>query len=81
MLHPGAVCIWGGGGLYPGSVCIRVGGPLPPGVLWDTVNEWAVRILLEYILVLNIYVHHSHYVGANPVGAGWIPFSPKVDPL
>ena len=42
-LHPG--------GLHPGGgVCIG-GGQIPPRILRDTANEWAVRILQEYILV------------------------------
>ena len=40
----GGVCIWG--------VCIQGGLHLgPPQILWDRVNERAVRILLECFLV------------------------------
>ena len=55
-LHPGGsasrgrVCIRGvpiGGGLHPG----KFNSPPPHQILRDTVNERAVRILLEYILV------------------------------
>ena len=38
----------GGGGLHPGWVGQT---PLPFRILWDMVNERAVRILLECILV------------------------------
>ena len=64
-LHPGWICILGDlhpgesayrwcllGGLY--LVAGRGGGGLgrsPHQILWDMVNEWVVRILLEYILV------------------------------
>ena len=41
------------GGVYIGGVCIRWGLDRPPlpGILRDTVNERAVRILLEFILI------------------------------
>ena len=46
------------GDIHPGGsasreVCIQGVGQTPPPhfVLWETVNEWAVRILLECILV------------------------------
>ena len=59
VLPLAGVCIQGG--LHPGGVCIQ--GDLHRGgswtaslpeiheILWDTVNKWAVRILLECILV------------------------------
>ena len=69
-LHPGdgcgGVCIQGGlpsGGSTSRRVCLQGGLHLveglgrPPeihGLLWDTVNKWAVRILLECIPVLFI---------------------------
>ena len=39
-----------GRGLHPG-VCIQGGGQIPLQALQDTDNKWAVRILLECILV------------------------------
>ena len=54
-LNPGGFCLQGGsasGGLDPVGVCIGVVGQTPHWILWDTVNERAVRILLECILVL-----------------------------
>ena len=63
-LHLGGVCIQGG--LYIGvcigggvcihrGVCIQGGWADPPiQILWDMVNERAVRTLLECILVLPI---------------------------
>ena len=54
-LHPG--------GLHPGGgICIQgqgVGRPLPYWILRDTVNERAVHILLEYILVLSVSISVS----------------------
>ena len=50
-------CSPGGGGvvgLHPGVGRRGLGRP-PPRILWDTVNERAVRILLEYILVCAIF--------------------------
>ena len=45
-LHPGGVCIQGG--LHPGEVCIGGrGGADPLLAVRDTVNKWAVHILLE----------------------------------
>ena len=58
-----SVCSQGGlhpGGLHPVGVCIQRGTLHPVGlgrhpalhqILWDTVNDRAVRILLERILV------------------------------
>ena len=46
-----------------GRVCIQECGQTPPpneihGILKDTVNKWAVRILLECILVLYYIILH-----------------------
>ena len=58
----GGVCIYGESasreGLHPGWVCIGGGGkdrpPPPHRILQDTVNERAVRIILECILVCRV---------------------------
>ena len=66
-LHPGGgglhlgrgicileVCIQGEGSASE-AVCIQGAGQIAPkihGILWDTVNEQAVHILLECILVI-----------------------------
>ena len=87
-LHPGKVCIKGGRGsalgggiciqrgLHPRGVCIQGFGQTfrPPRILWDTVNERAVRILLECILVwscfgsrprwLNVRVYVSYNIAS-----------------
>ena len=54
VLHPGGVCLGGSawgvciqGGLHPGGLDRAP----PPPILRDTVNEPAVRILLECILI------------------------------
>ena len=63
-VHRGGICV--GWGLHPeGSasmgVCIRRGWADPPHwVLRDTINERAVRILLECILVETILDKQSH---------------------
>ena len=45
------------GGLHPGDLHLgRGAGQTHPWILWDTVNERAVRILLECILVQNVEV-------------------------
>ena len=52
-LYPRGVLSPGGlhrEGLHSGGVCM-VGSGRPPPILWDTVNEPAVYILLECILV------------------------------
>ena len=59
-LHPGGGGVLSPGGLlrgglhlrglHPGGVCMG-GLGRPPQILWDTVNEPAVHILLECILV------------------------------
>ena len=60
-LHPG--CLHSGGGSASGGSGGAVGiqgggGQTPPPILWDTVNEEAVRILLGCILVSTcIYVN------------------------
>ena len=60
------VCIQGGvWGLHPGGwvdprVCLRGAEP-PPRDTWDTVNKWAVRILLERILVLFTILFNMRY--------------------
>ena len=55
-----SVCLFTGGSLHPGEVCIQGGlhpggggwaDPTPHRILQDIVNERAVRILLERILV------------------------------
>ena len=56
-LHPGGICIQRGSA---SRVCIRGVGQTPPSprILRDTVNERAVRILMECILV----THISYYM-------------------
>ena len=56
MSHDQGVCIHGGsasGGVpsMRGSASGGGGGQTPNQILWDTVNKWAVHILLECILV------------------------------
>ena len=68
-----SVILFTGGGLHPGGPASREGlhpggfasggsGQTPPPhqILWDTVNERAVRILLEYILVYFIFSFVSY---------------------
>ena len=55
----GGVCVAGGGHVLQGA-CMAHMSPLPQQILRDTVNERAVRILLECILVINVhYMNHS----------------------
>ena len=59
------------------GVCIQWGGQTPPHrILRDTVNEWAVRILLECILVLLFFKQFEHFVlllpPANEVCEGYV---------
>ena len=67
-LHPGGLppggLHWRGGSASRG-VCMRGGGevgqwakPPPYQILWDTVNEPAVHILLECILVFQYVLFH-----------------------
>ena len=51
----------------PRQVHPQAGTP-PDSACWDTVNKWAVRILLECILVIAIFSGHSENIigGPNP---------------
>ena len=51
-LHPGGAAFRGGSASKEGVSASRVLGRTPLGILRDTVNERAVSILLECILVL-----------------------------
>ena len=54
--------VHGGGGCLPHcmlgyTTTTPTQTPLLPSACWDTINKWAVRMLLEYILVQR-RVHH-----------------------
>ena len=61
----GGFCIQGGSGSSGG---LHGGGKTPSWILRDTVNEWAVRILLECILVLFCFCKIK-FINFFPVGA------------
>ena len=54
MWLPGGMCGCGGHAWLPGGAWLWVGGGGMHRIRRDTVNEWAVRILLECILVCYI---------------------------
>ena len=49
----GKGCMHGGGHAWQGTHTAQT--TLPPVIPWDTVNEWAVRILQECILVILVF--------------------------
>ena len=53
--------------------------PHPRQILWHTVNEWAVRILLECILVLYIISQCARYFAASLV-AGRLNYKSAAKP-
>ena len=61
FLHLPVILFMGGGGLHPGGsasrgVCIQGGWQTPPRALRDTINKRTVRVLLECILVVQMFI-------------------------
>ena len=73
-LPPGAGGgVGGGSASWRGKVCIKAD-PLP----WDTVNKWAVCILLECILV-QLFIHFNRiYFTSEMHWNLWILFPPLI---
>ena len=53
-------CAWQGAGMHGMGGMHGRGACVPQQILWDTVNERVVRIILECILVLHIFIVETH---------------------